>query len=1263
MNPTPPPPVPADPARQAATAGDRQQAARPLGFLRRRIVRYLLLLVVAYLLLSAIAGAAVPYLLERYGLPRAAQLIGREITIREIRFNPFRLSLLARGLRIAERDGRDFVSVAEIDVDLSIRSVRHLGPVIDRLRLVAPDVRLQRGKEGRFNFGDILERFAAQPGSETLVRDPMRFVLSDVELSDGTIRFDDRMLSRSHRVEQLAIRVPWVSNLPDVADIEVTPALSARVDGSPLNVDGRATPFSPRREASFRLDLRDFAFGGLLGWSPVKPGFTIPSGALTTALQIDYASDGSASAPAHRLAMAGRSTIDGLRLDDVDGQRLLSVRRIAVGFDRIEPLASRFAIGEVSIDGLDAAVARASDGGITLVRALLPRTVPAAPGKATRTAAAAVDWRVRKTTVRDGRVLFTDRTVSPPVTLDHRGITADIAEIGSRQAAAAAARLSLKQNVASTMTWNGRLDFRRSRAVGRVSAEVATLAPFLPYLAGALNGRLETGRLAAEALMDLGWAEQVTLAVTDGKLGADAIRLRLPDDDVPVVVVGRIAAEGLRFGLAERRVTVAQTSLSGADVRLVRDAQGRFNLSALAGVRPPGPEPVAGSPPASSTTASSTTASSPTGSGPPVAATAPGAWTVLIDRLDLGDNAVSWQDLATPVPVSVPLTRIAGRIDGIGTDLSSAVRVDLRAVAGDGGEIAARGSVIAAPPSADLALQLARIALAPFDPYLAGRVNVSVDDGAVSSDGQLRYEGERLRFTGQIGVDGVRSHQRDGSGEILRWGTLALDAIDVDISAAAPGPADRITIGSIALADFFAKVELNEQGRVNLQDIVRKAADAADPPPAAESGSAAGGAMPEPVLAAGPVIRLGGIRLDRGSSNFTDRYVKPNITVDLTELSGSVSAMASDRPAPADVVLKGRIDGDAPVEIDGQLNPLGPTLYTDLRANAKGIDLPTFTPYSGKYAGYAIEKGKLSLDLQYRIENGKLEAKNRLFLDQLTFGEKVDSPDAIDLPLQFAISLLKNSRGEIDLSLPLTGSLTDPQFSIGDIVWKAVVNLLGRIVTAPFTALAAAFGGGEELSFVEFRPGTAELLGGSVKRLETMAKALSDRPSLKLEIAGRVDPKREADEIGRIRLDERLQALKAAQPEAAPGAAAAPAPASGARAPASRPAAIDKAEYPVLLKRLYDETALPDKPKGAPGKEVTVAEIERRLLAAQGADAEAIRRLATQRSQVARDWLASRGKIPGERMFLLAPRIGAGATGPNQDRPQCTASCVEFSLR
>ena len=185
--------------------------------------------------------------------------------------------------------------------------------------------------------------------------------------------------------------------------------------------------------------------------------------------------------------------------------------------------------------------------------------------------------------------------------------------------------------------------------------------------------------------------------------------------------------------------------------------------------------------------------------------------------------------------------------------------------------------------------------------------------------------------------------------------------------------------------------------------------------------------------------------------------------------------------------VKGRVNG-APLVIAGSVNPLSERLSLDIRANVKGMELAQFSAYSGKYIGYGIDKGKLSFDVAYKVENDQLSAENALVLDQLTLGEKVDSESAVNLPVQLALSLLKDRNGVIDINLPIGGSLNDPEFSVGGIIFKVFVNLIQKAVTAPFSLLASIVGDTEELSWVAFDPGSYTLSESGQRKLETLGR-------------------------------------------------------------------------------------------------------------------------------------------------------------------------------
>ena len=331
-----------------------------------------------------------------------------------------------------------------------------------------------------------------------------------------------------------------------------------------------------------------------------------------------------------------------------------------------------------------------------------------------------------------------------------------------------------------------------------------------------------------------------------------------------------------------------------------------------------------------------------------------------------------------------------------------------------------------------------------------------------------------------------------------------------------------------------------------------------------------------------PPITIRKVTLQGGKVRYTDNFIKPNYSANLMDLGGAVTGLSSDPSSSANVDLHGEVNS-APLAIAGRINPLKGNLSLDLKANVRGMELAPLSPYSGRYVGYGIDKGKLSFEVAYQVEDRKLTAQNRLILDQLRFGNKIDSPSATTLPVRFAVALLQDRNGVIDVNLPIDGSLDDPQFSMGGIIAKAILNILTKAVTQPFALLGSLFGGGgEEMSALEFDPGHFAIPPASEAKLTSLAKALIERPALTLEITGRTDP--EADHAGlqRAAIDRKVRALKSkdllARGEAVE---------SG--------GTVEKAaEYPALLTRVYKDEKFA-KPRNLLGmqKELPVEEMER----------------------------------------------------------------------
>ncbi|HOR33075.1 MAG TPA: DUF748 domain-containing protein, partial [Syntrophales bacterium] len=374
----------------------------------------------------------------------------------------------------------------------------------------------------------------------------------------------------------------------------------------------------------------------------------------------------------------------------------------------------------------------------------------------------------------------------------------------------------------------------------------------------------------------------------------------------------------------------------------------------------------------------------------------------------------------------------------------------------------------------------------------------------------------------------------------------------------------------------------------------------------------------------------------------------PNYSATLTELTGRVTGVTSIVKKPADVDLRGKIGRYIPVEIAGKVHPFKDNLFVDLKASLKDFNLSPLTPYSGTYAGYKIEKGSLSFDLNYHIADKKLDAENRVVIDQLTLGDRVESPRATKLPVGLAVTLLRDAEGKINLDIPVTGRIDDPEFSVWRIVLQVIVNLLTKVATAPFALLGSLFGGGEELSYIEFDAGSSSITEPAMKKVETLVKALKAKPALKLDIAGGVDLERDREGLIRDRFQKKLKAQKMNDLIR-----------KGEKVESVDGITIEPQEYGRYLKRAYSAEKFP-KPRNLIGLEKSLPdeEMEKLMMTHIVVGEDDLRLLAMKRAETVADAIRAEGQLEAGRVFVVEPK-----TLQPEDRKSVKRSRVDFRLK
>jgi len=725
----------------------------------------------------------------------------------------------------------------------------------------------------------------------------------------------------------------------------------------------------------------------------------------------------------------------------------------------------------------------------------------------------------------------------------------------------------------------------------------------------------ELGALIVEVADIAVAGPDATVARAD--LAAENITVMDPSTEVPLVQVPRLRVTGARAAAGRRSASVDQVVVSGTRVEALRRADGTVNL---AGLFVPAAE--------ATDTGKDETPPEASNSGTP-------AWTFQLGTLVLEDHGVNFLDQVPEPDARFTVDQLALKVENFSTAAGNRPGVDLACRINRAGTLAVGGEVALDPVSSELAVTLKDLPLKSFQPYLNDQVDLGITDGRLGAKGRLTLvlpnEGPpRIHYRGGAEISRFAAvDKRDGK-DFLRWKSLFVEGAEV-----ATGPM-KITVGRLALSDYYARVVITENGQLNAAQIF-------SPP---DKGPTSPPEKPRPGEKSAPLpLTVKEVTLQGGQVDFSDYFTRPNFQTRMVDLGGRVRGLSTQASEPAEVVIQGALENQSPLEISGQINPLSQDKDTNLKLTFRNIELSPFSPYSSKYLGYTLAKGKLTLELDYKIADRQLQARNRIFFDALTLGDRVESPDATSLPIKLALALLTDRQGRIELDVPVQGSLDDPQFSVFGIVIKALGNLLTKIVTSPFAALASAFGG-ELVTELEFAPGQSVLGEEAEKQISGLADALHDRPALKLEVQGFADPQSDAPAVREQRFDTLLRGFKRR--------------ALVATGQAYRPLEeirIDDVERPELIAQAYAAATFP-KPRDEDGKEKALPpeEMEKLLFTQIQVEENDLRQLAKARADAVRDRLLADPRIGADRVFLLEPKV-AKTEDPDAGRR------VKFGLR
>jgi uncharacterized protein involved in outer membrane biogenesis len=1181
------------------------------------------------LLVFSITGFLVlPPVLKSFLTKKLSEQLHREVTIRQIRVNPFMLSVTIRGLSVKERNKAEtFVSFDELYVNLQSISLLKRALIIHELKLVKPYVNIRRNPDLLYNFSDILKSGQAKPESmkKTTASTAMRFSVNNIQILNGSIDFLDRPKQARHTVRELNVTVPFVSDIPYYTDTYVQPFFEAMVNNEKVSFKGKTKPFAHSLETSVDIRVKDLDLTHYLAYVPFGMNFRVPSGYLDVDTHVTYVQY---KDRAPSLGLTGDIFLKKLKMEDGSGGPVADFPMIGVYIASSELFSKTAHLSKVILMSPDLNVHRDRNGRVNIMALLPEKKKGETPGSEENRTQPLPRVDADEMAIRDGKLVFTEQAPGGEFRTRVEPLEVKISHFSTAPGKKSAVELSLETEANESLKVGGEFSVTPLTADGEFELKGVPLKKYAPYYRKMVLFDVADGELGVRSRYSYGGTgETATARLSDMAISLSGLILKKRDEKEDFLKVPAVAVKEAEVDLTKKALVLGDVETEKGSVVVKRHKDGTLNLATLLPKSPKGPAKTAGR-----------------ANGRAVA-----PWLVALRKISVDDFTIKMEDAVPLSPVSYSVSSIGLKGENISTAKGIRGTVSLGCRLGRRGSLKVRGTVGIDPAVVQARIDLKGVEIIPFQPYFTDRVKILVSDGAVSTGGDLSLKyaagGMTASYKGRASLLHFASLDKANGDEFLKWDSLHLGGLAVSYRPLS------LRIKEVALSDFYSRLIIEQNGAINLQGIVQQGETGPAAPQPQERSRQAASSVPveQQVKASEPkMIRIDTVTLQGGTINFSDRHIKPNYSANLLEIGGRLSGLSSEESTMADVDLRGKLDDYAPLEITGKINPLKEDLFVDLKADFRDMDLSPLTPYSGRHIGYTIRKGKLFLSLEYLIVKKKLEAQNHIFLDQLTLGDKVESPEATKLPVRLAIALLKNRKGEINLDIPVTGYINDPKFSLGRIIIKILVNILVKAATSPFSLLSKIFGGGADLSYVEFHQGSAAIGDAMAKKLDAVVKALYDRPSLKLEIEGYADPEKDREGLRQYIFDRKVKTQKWKDMVAKEG-----------QAISVDEVNVGKDEYPIYLKKAYKAEKFP-KPRNILGfaKSLPVPEMEKLMLTNIEVKDDDLRALASRRALTVKDYVLKSGEVDPQRVFLVEPK----SLSPEK-KEKLSNSRVDFKLK
>jgi len=774
--------------------------------------------------------------------------------------------------------------------------------------------------------------------------------------------------------------------------------------------------------------------------------------------------------------------LSGLKITEESGAPLLGFDRLYLRFSLLSLPYRAWTFSEIRLEGAQGDIIHHGNGDTNIGRLIagLSQTAPATPapqnGDLPR-------LQVNSLIIADAKLALTDHQPGQTFRTEVGPVNISLSDLSTLPQKTGEQHIQIGLEGGASLDWSSQSSLTPLLSSGHVTAK----GPFIPlisrYLGDMLMLSAPSGSLEAALDYRLQARPDGALALTVEHLDLDLANLHLqePGAPSPFLTLPNLRLSGGTLAWPERTASAERLTVSGLDLSLRRGKDGQ----------------IAPMPQTKQATATPATA-------PPAQKPVEPDWTVSLGKAELKGAKAHFQDQSLRQTARLDLDSLDLTAESL-TNRPGAVMPFRLSSALTGGSVGMQGRLSLFPSLALTAtLTAADLHLAAAQAYLHEWARLSIEDGKLASQTDITLDQNGLGLSGTGAVEHLRLIDEQEKTPVVAWDRLALEHFDYRLSG------NDLQISQVTLNGPYLRFRVAANQSTNFSHILL---------PANQAQAATANGPP-------PKIGIGKIAIAQGAADYDDASLPLPFAAHIADLQGALTSLASTAASPTRVALRGQVGEFGQAKIDGHLTPFDPSRNTKIALAFQNVEFPGLSPYTVKFAGRRIAQGKLDVDLRYAIAAGKLNGANRVVIRDIALGEKLDVPGAMSLPLELAIALLKDDDGKIDIELPVSGNLNDPQFDVGSVVSQTVLKLLGNLVTSPFRALASLFGGGDSLDHVGFAPGRADLAPPEREKILHLTKLLQKRPSLGLAVPTVLDPEADAAQLRADAIDAHMdQAL------------------------------------------------------------------------------------------------------------------------------------------